>query len=429
VPRSLPRLPPRAAYALVAAIIGFALFASVTPTPLYDVYRQEWGFSAFTLTAVFAVYAVCVLVSLLLLGRISDDAGRRPVLAGSLVVLLVATGLFLAATSVEWLFAARALQGLATGVAMGSAGAALLDLHPRHDGDAAGLTNGVVSAVGMGTGALVSAALLELAPSPLHLPFVVVAIGFAVLLAGTLCMPEPVRERRRPSLRPQWPHVPHEIRGAFALAGLGVLAAWSIGGLYMSLGPRLAADVMGTDNQLVAGGLSLLGLTTPGAVTQFLFRDAAPWRLTAVGSLVMGIGVAALTVSLSTGSAALYLGASFVSGAGWGCAFLGSLRSLTTVIPEDHRAEVMSAFYVVAYASLSVPALLAGLAVTQWGLLDAARGFSAVVVLLTLIVAVGATMRRGAPTSAGRPPRARPPPSQRPRSCRARPSTRSSQSR
>src|SRR3954464_14844719 len=111
-------LPPAVAYALAGAIIGLALFASGTPSPIYGIYLQLWGFSPLVLTLVYATYAFGVLTTLLLAGRLSDDVGRRWVLLVSLVVLMGATVLFIVADSVVWLFAARALQGLATGAAI-----------------------------------------------------------------------------------------------------------------------------------------------------------------------------------------------------------------------------------------------------------------------------------------------------------------------
>src|SRR5215471_18637723 len=75
------------AYALSAAIIGSALFASATPSPLYQTYARLWGFSSVVVTLVYATYAVGVLGALLLAGRISDAAGRRPVLAFALTAL------------------------------------------------------------------------------------------------------------------------------------------------------------------------------------------------------------------------------------------------------------------------------------------------------------------------------------------------------
>ena len=51
----------------------------------------------------------------------------------ALATLMGATVLFMLADSVVWLFVARGIQGLATGLALGAASAALLDLHPRRD--------------------------------------------------------------------------------------------------------------------------------------------------------------------------------------------------------------------------------------------------------------------------------------------------------
>src|SRR3954469_14967391 len=120
-------LPPAIAYALAGAIIGLALFASGTPSPIYGIYRELWGFSPLVLTLVYATYAFGVLAALLLAGRVSDDVGRRPVLIVALSTLLATTVLFMVADSVVWLFVARGLQGVATGLALGAASAAMLD--------------------------------------------------------------------------------------------------------------------------------------------------------------------------------------------------------------------------------------------------------------------------------------------------------------
>src|SRR6201990_1932740 len=194
------RLSPRLAYALVAAVIGLALFASGTPSPLYTTYRELWGFSPVVLTLVYATYAFGVLASLILAGRISDEVGRRPVLLTALATLMGATVLFMVADSVVWLFVARGVQGIATGLALGAASASLLDLHPRKDPAGVGLTNGVVSAGGVGLGGG--------APAPRVLPSGALSALFAFVFAGALLMPEPIAERRRPKLTVAKPSVP-----------------------------------------------------------------------------------------------------------------------------------------------------------------------------------------------------------------------------
>src|SRR4051812_1235719 len=268
-------LSPRLSFVLVAAVIGLALFASGTPSALYGTYRELWGFSPLVLTLVYSVYAFGVLAALLLAGRLSDEVGRRPVLLAALGTLLAATALFMFADSVAWLFAARAIQGLATGLALGAASAALLDLHPRRDPAGVGLTNGVVSAGGMGLGVLVSAALVQLAPAPRVLPYVVLLVLLAIAFVGALLMPEPVTTSGKARLTPQRPSVPAAVRRPFLLASLGVISSWSVGGLFLSLGPLLSANLLHTDNHLVAG-LAVFVLAGSGALPQLLFRRAAP---------------------------------------------------------------------------------------------------------------------------------------------------------
>jgi len=282
-----PVLPPTLAYLHVGAVIAVALFASATPSPLYEVYRAAWGFSTFMLTVVYALYALGVLGALLVVGRVSDEVGRRPVLLAALTGLLAATALFLLADGLGWLLAARTLQGIATGAALGAASAALLELHPRRDPDAVGLANGVFSAGGMASGALIAALLVQYAPAPERLPYVLLLVLFALLLVGALLMPEPVEDRQPLRIRPQRPSVPPAIRRPFLLAGLGVLSSWSIGGLFLSLGPSLVAHLLDTDNHLT-GGIAMAALAGSGAVRRCSSTAAprgarrrwarSPWR-------------------------------------------------------------------------------------------------------------------------------------------------------
>jgi MFS family permease len=386
-------LPATVAYALVAAIIGLALFASGTPSPLYGIYRQLWGFSPLVLTLVYATYAFGVLAALILAGRVSDDVGRRPVLLVALGALMGATVLFMVADSVVWLFFARGVQGLATGAALGAASASLLDLHPRRDPAGVGLTNGVVSAGGMGLGVLVSAAFVELLPAPRVLPYVALFVLFAIAFVGAALMPEPVEERSRPRLTPQRPSVPPVVRRPFVLAGLGVISSWSIGGLFLSLGPQLSATLFHTNNHLVAG-FGVFALAGSAAVAQLAFGRTAPWAGAAGGSVALSLGMVLIVLAASADSSALYLVGAVIGGAGFGVAFLGALRALSAAIPHEHRAQVMSAFYIVAYSSLSLPAIAAGVLVTPLGLEPTFEIFGSVIAALALVVAFEAWRTR-----------------------------------
>jgi predicted MFS family arabinose efflux permease len=387
-------LSPAASYGLVAAVIGLALFASGTPSPLYSSYRELWGFSPAVLTLVYATYAFGVLASLILAGRISDEVGRRPVLLVALATLMGASVLFMLAGSVVWLFVARGVQGVATGLALGAASAALLDLHPRRDPAGVGLTNGIVSAAGMGLGVLVSSALVELAPAPRVLPYVALFLLFAIAFAGALAMPEPVQKAAgRMRLTPQRPSVPPSVRRPFLLAALGVVSSWSIGGLFLSLGPSLSATVFHSTDHFVTG-IGVFLLAGSGALAQLLFGRAAPWLCASLGSIALSAGMVLIVLAASSESAPLYLLGATIGGGGFGVAFLGALRVLSAAIPPAHRAQVMSAFYLVAYGAISVPAVLAGVAVTPLGLQSTFEIFGSVVAALALVVALEAYRQR-----------------------------------
>ena len=93
------RLSGRPAVFVLASLIVALLASSAAPTPLYAIYQAQWHFTPITTTVVFGVYALAVLTGLLIMGKLSDHVGRRPVLltaiavhAGSLVIFATATG-------------------------------------------------------------------------------------------------------------------------------------------------------------------------------------------------------------------------------------------------------------------------------------------------------------------------------------------------
>jgi MFS family permease len=386
-------LPPGIAYAHAAAVIGLCLFASVVPSPLYRSYAARWHFSPLTLTLIFATYAFGVLAALLLAGRVSDQVGRRPVLLVSLATLMVSLVFYIAADATPWLFVARGVQGIATGAAISTASAALLDLHARRDPVSVGLMNGVASATGLGIGSLVSSALVQAGVAPRTLPYVVVLVLLAVALAGAYWMPEPVLERSALRLTPQRPAVPAGIRRAFLLAGLATLSSWSIAGLFFSIGAQLPDELFGTPN-VILGAIAGVVLGLGGALSQLLFHRAPPWLGASAGSLGLAAGMVLIVIATAAGSGTAFVLGTLLAGFGFGVAFLGGLRQLVVMIPPEHRAAVMAAFYVVAYASLSLPAVIAGLVVTHLGLDTTFETFGSIVAGIALIVAIEAWRTR-----------------------------------
>ncbi len=216
-----------AAFWLLALTLAALLFASSAPSPLYVVYQSEWDFSAITLTAVFAVYALALLSALLVTGSISDHIGRRPTLFAALAIEILAMATFAAAGGVGWLFAARILQGVATGIAIGCISAALLDLQPPHRPWLGALTGVAAPMAGLATGALVTGLLVDYAPGPTGLIFWLMLGVFVLGVLVAVALPETVVKRPgwRASMRPRLGVPPH-VRGPFVAALPTMAATW-----------------------------------------------------------------------------------------------------------------------------------------------------------------------------------------------------------
>ncbi len=374
---------------LVATVLLLFMAAGSAPSPLYVVYQAEWHFAATTLTAVFAVYALALLIALLTIGSISDFVGRRPVLAASLVLQAAGMGLFLLADGVSGLVLARIVQGLATGAALGTISAALVDLEPAGRPGRGALFNSLSPPIGLAIGALGSGLLVQYAPAPTSLVFVLLGLGFLALAGSVAFLPETVA--RRPgalaSLRPQIA-VPPSGRRTFWRTAPALVATWSLGGLYLSLGPSLAADVLDLHNHLV-GGLVVAVLNVAAALTVLAVQHRPAPSLLLSGCLVLAAGAAVTLISLATGSVPGFFVGSAVAGVGFGATFLGAFRTLSSLARPQERAELFAAVYVVSYLAFSVPAVLAGLATSAYGLRPTATVYGLVVIALTLVVVVG----------------------------------------
>ena len=313
-----------------------------------------------------------------------------------------ATVVFMVADSVVWLFVARGIQGLATGLALGAASAALLDLHPRRDPAGVGLTNGVVSAGGMGLGVLVSATFVELLPAPRVLPYVVLFVLFAIAFVGRRADARAGRPPLAPAAdaaAPERPdRRPRPVRARRARGDLVVVGRRPV----PLARPAALGDPVPHERPPRRGPQRLrarrLRARPRSSCSAAPRRGSAPpparsrWRRACCSS----------SSRRRPSRARVYIAGAVIGGAGFGVAFLGALRALSAAIPPAHRAEVMSAFYVVAYAALSLPAILAGVVVTPLGLEPTFELFGAVIAGLALVVAVdGAPHPAAAPAPRG----------------------------
>ena len=377
--------------------LGFLAFttlcffaASSAPTPLYHLYQQGWGFSAAMLTLIFAVYAFTLLIALLMVGSLSDYLGRRPVIFAALLLEIVSMLLFIFAVDVGWLLAARMIQGLATGMAGSALGAALLD----NDEKQGPLVNSIAPMFGMAIGALGTGLLVELAPLPLLLTDCLLLAAFAGQAIYLWLIPETVS--RQPgawaSLKPSL-HVPVQARRTLWLVLPVDIAAWLLGGFFLSLSPSLLAAATGTTSA-INGGLAVATLTISGALAIFNLRTRPAVLGLWVGASGLPVGVAVILTAVNAGWLWLFFVGSVIAGIGFGSGFLGALRLLLPLAQAHERAGLMSAFYVLSYLAFCIPALIAGLSAHSFGLIATTNVYGGVVIVLALLALAGLIVRR-----------------------------------
>jgi hypothetical protein len=386
------KLSATAAFWILAVLFLTLFFASAAASPLYPVYQARYRFSATTLTAVFAVYVLVLLITLLLFGSLSDYLGRVPVIILALAVSAAGCAVFAAAHDVGALYVARSLQGIATGLGSGAIGAALIDLQPPGS-KRASLVTSAYSSLGLALGALITSALVQYGPAPTRLIWWVLLAVFLAGIGCALLIAEPGSKRPGvvASLRPEIA-VLRQARGTFAAAVPCFVAGWALGGLYLSLGPSLAADATGSRNVLW-GGLVIFLLAGTGAAAVLALRGISSRAAMLTGCLFLFAGVVVTFGAIAATASAAFLAGAVIAGVGFGLAFLGAFRMTTALAKPDQSAGLLAAIFVVAYLSFSIPALIAGVATTEFGLHPTALVYSASLAVLAA-AAVGMLVLR-----------------------------------
>ena len=233
-------------------------------------------------------------------------------------------------------------------------------------------------------GALGCGALVQYAPAPTHLVFALLLLGMG--LAGIIVARMPETSARRPgglaSLAPRL-GVPARLRpDLYALIPI-LVASWALGGLYLSLGPSVAAGLFGLSNHLI-GGLVVTLLCGTGAVTAFALRAWPAQRVLRTGAILLTAGTALTLAGLQGHAVALAAAGTVLAGIGFGASALACFGTLARLAAPEERGELFSVAYVIAYLAFSLPAVLAGFASTYAGLHATALVYGLGVVALSL---------------------------------------------
>ena len=376
-------VPRRIGFWLVALVLTVTMLGTTLPTPLYVIYQARWHFSAAVVTVTFAVYAAAVIATLLLAGRSSDQAGRKPVLAVALGASALSTVVFIVAPDVGALIVARIVSGLSAGLMTGTATAALTELVPASASRRASLVATAANMAGLGLGPLVAGLFAQYAPHPTTLVFEAYLAVLAVAGLILLLVPETVRVRTRPALRFAGLGIPERGRGEFVAAGVAAFAAFALLGLFSSLVPGFIAGQLHQGSHAVQGAVVFL-LFAVGTVTQVTLSRLRSRRVVLAGLILFLVALALIVAALAESAMALFLAGTVAGGVAVGAVFMGSLATANRLAPADRRGQVLSAFFVACYAGLIIPVVGVGVLSGLTGTFPAVLTFSILLAALSL---------------------------------------------
>ena len=343
----------------IAAVITAGFTASVIVTPLYPLYQQKFGFSEIVLTLIYAAYVVGNVISLLFLGRLSDQAGRKRVSLPGLGLAAVGAMVFLFAAGTVSLFVGRLVVGLAVGILAGTGTAWLADRADRRRATAVAT---IANLAGVAFGPLLGGLLAEYGPRPLELPFIVYLVllaGVAIAVARTQEFREPpVKRFRDLSFRPRI-GVPTDRLGAFAAPAITGFVIFSLAGLYFSLIPTMLRHDLHQGNAAVAGVVvAELALVAIAAIAGS--RRMKPDRAMRVGLVVLLPAVGLVVAAQAARSLVILVVATAFAGVALGLGYVGSLQVTNELAPDEHRGAVASSYFLCCFVGNSLPVIGVG---------------------------------------------------------------------
>lgn len=328
--------------ALLTAIgpVSMALFTPAMPELVHAFGTTEAAVKM-TLSLYFAGFAVTQLVC----GPLSDGIGRKPVTFAFMGIYLVASLLALFAPSVEYLIAARFLQGVGAAVGVAISRALVRDLFTRES--SARIMNLIGLILGIGPAAAPTLGGITMEIAGWHAIFLLMA-GAAVItiIVVHVSMVETV-ERDLSRIRPK--ALAKSYRSLltspyFMLSSL--VMAGTIGTIYTqaTVLPFILMDRVGlTPTQFGIGMLMQSGMYFAGSlVVRQLLRRVSAFRLVPFGLALVAVGGVALAVGLHLNEPTFLLVMGPVAFAGFGIAFIMPAMSTAALAPFPHIAGAAS---------------------------------------------------------------------------------------
>lgn len=396
-----PSLPnSKTSFGLFAVLLALTtvIFGTTMPTPLYAGYKEAYHLADWSVTGIYAIFAGGIVLALILLNGLSDWVGRRGALWVGLAVFVVSDLMFLTWTSEIGLYAARVVTGLSSGIYVGTATVAAIEVAPEHRKLRASTYATAANVVGLGLGPAVSGLIVEYAPSPDKAVFLVHLALIALSAVALTAMPE--THRRGGSSGFALPVLPRRGVTAFFGAASLALAGLAAFGLLAGLTQAFLATIAGVHSPMITGfavGLAFIisGVTQLG-LTRVPARSGLRW-----GSALLVVSLALICLAIPVGMVWLYFAGAILCGVGQGLTMSRSVGLAGQLAGDADRMGTMNMFFTIAYFGAGVPVVGLGFAITYLDFLGSAIAFAIAVAVITAAgLAAALTARRPHPDPA-----------------------------
>jgi MFS family permease len=113
-----------------------------------------------------------------------------------------------------------------------------------------------------------------------------------------------------------------------------------------------------------------------------VLAEKSPSGVMLSGCLALVVGAVVTFAAIETSTAAVLFVGTAVAGLGLGSAFTGAYRSTVALASPEDRVGLITAIYIVGYLSTGIPAVIGGIATSNYGLHETALVYSVAVAVL-----------------------------------------------
>lgn len=360
--------------------------ASASAIPLYGIYQVEDGLNYTDLALSSVLYFIGAVLALIVLGRLSNFFGRKPISIAAVVMSGISSLLFLAIHDATPLLLGRFLQGLACGLASTALAAWVTDCAKKVPSWVAPVVISCGPMTGLTIGGIGSGLLVEYVPYPRVFPFIIVAI-FSLMSAGLLFVAQETMDKSKGALGSLIPRfsLPPAARRAFPLAACTFTATWALGGFFQAFGPSMAREQLHSSSA-VAAALVFASMMAPSSLGASIASRLSAKAAQTVGMLLFTVFLYGVILSLKFGILSTFLAASVLTGAAQGIVLTGSIRTMISELKPEERANVFAVIYATSYMGAAIPTLIAGRLSSEFTLLEVSVGYGALATLASIIV-------------------------------------------